>query len=349
MDKITKPYMHYSNRGAFAETSSVRQAKQIKYGEGEFKDFTKEERKQLKRGQFAFGSLYPYIFDGLANAATHLPELFQDHDKRYYVLEMSIDDLCHLSLMEYKKYSKEYFLNELLRRGGTSDIAEAKHLRWIPISKGKYISIQPLVIGFEKETQKKLQPSKLKRLMNLTTFNKHTRINKTVRIYVLKLLIESIFKGYAGGWFSCPNALQAKINYMIHILKGELGNYYPDDLKEPLFLRKYFLYLNAMNRSKNNADHITANAIDLWEHVSPSEITENGKYIHIRDGDKTTTRLENANWFFNRMNDAGLMKGAKSFPAINETTFPKGVFYNEITKEYDICFKRDRLIDIQLD
>jgi hypothetical protein len=43
---------------------------------GPFTELTDKERKQLKRSQFAFGSLFPFISDGLLNGATHFGKSF---------------------------------------------------------------------------------------------------------------------------------------------------------------------------------------------------------------------------------------------------------------------------------
>jgi hypothetical protein len=57
---------------AYTELGSQRQLEKISTDRGQtWATLTDKERKDLRRGQFAFGSLYPYVFDGLANAATH--------------------------------------------------------------------------------------------------------------------------------------------------------------------------------------------------------------------------------------------------------------------------------------
>jgi hypothetical protein len=57
---------------AYTELGSQRQVEKISTDWGEtWATLTDKKKKGLKRGHFAFGSLYPYVFDGLANAATH--------------------------------------------------------------------------------------------------------------------------------------------------------------------------------------------------------------------------------------------------------------------------------------
>lgn len=332
---------------AYAETSSPRQVEKISKDLGKnWLTLTDEERKKLKRGQFAFGSLFPFIFDGLNNAATHHKELFKELDDYYYVMELPIDDLCQLSLMEYQTYNREYFMHELLQKGGTSDKEEANHLRCIPIAKGDYLSIQPLIIGFRQKTQEDISHAEIKRLMNLKTYSKCTKVIRKVRIYVLKILINPIFEGNAGGWFHCPTALQAKINHMLQTqspMKNLLDAFSPDyfgDL-EGLFLRKYYLYLNSIDGSPD-ANYVDTDAIDLWEHVSPSELIKDGEYINIRAREAARYKLQKANRFFTKMKTEGLMKGAKAFPTEAPEGLLKGVFYFNKKKEYRIYFERSK-------
>jgi len=339
--KINKAHLRFSKKMAGSETTSSRQIKNVseEFG-GEMKPFTDEERKKLRRGQFAFGSAFPYIFDGLANAATHCPELFQKTDKMYYVLELPIDDLCHLSLMNYEKYNREHFIHELLRRDNTPDKEEAKHFRYIQIDHGDYVSAQPLVVMFRRKSQDKISPEKLKSIMNLKTYNEHTNVINSVLIYVLKALINPIFDGYPGGWFSCPNALHAKIVHTLHTLTPlEINNEskYPFQycIFDPIFLRKYFLYLNIMDGSQKTS-YIDVNAIDLWEHVAPSQINASDGRLWIRNQEKARWVLESANRFFSVMETRGLMEGAKAFP----TTQPKGVYYDRNKQKYRIYYKR---------
>jgi hypothetical protein len=126
----------------------------------------------------------------------------------------------------------------------------------------------------------------------------------------------------------CP--IHAKI---IHTLKTDEQQlfYYLD----PLFLRRYFLYLNA-NDGSQNTNYIEVDAIELCEHIAPAEIIADGKYRNIRNWNRMREKLTLANEFFMTMETKGLMAGAKAYP----TTCPKGVYYNKPTKKYRIYFKR---------
>jgi hypothetical protein len=55
------------------------------------------------------------------------------------------------------------------------------------------------MIGFTHKTQEIIPHAELKRLANLTMYSEHTRVINTVRIYVLKMLIDPIFDGSGGG------------------------------------------------------------------------------------------------------------------------------------------------------
>jgi|LQAB01.1.fsa_nt_gi hypothetical protein len=340
MNKIKKAFLHFPKAMAYAELGSQRQVQRISTDWGEsFAELTDKNKEQLKRSQFAFGSSFPYTFDGMANRATHFgKEGLKSHDY-YYSLELPIDELCDLSLMDFKLHSRRYFLHELLKRGKISDKDEGKHLRCIPIANGDYISAQPLIIGFRQRTQEEIYPKKLRSLQNLRGFNEYTKVINTVFIYILKPLIEPIFEGYDGGWFSCPNALQAKI---IHALFS--AEKYPD-LKaiskwlSPLLLRKSILYLNCKDGSQN-ADYMRLDAIDLWEHVSPSEIiVVNGKR-YIRDWDSASAKINSINKFFTFMGEEGLMEGAKAFPCEPKEGHPKRIYHDKSKQEYIIFFKR---------
>ncbi len=348
MLKITKSYSHYPKTMANTELGSQRQVEMMIKNWGQNKtSLTEADRKKLKRGQFAFGSAFPYIFDGLANAATHYQELFQETDENYYVIKLPIDDLYHLSLMGYERYNREYFTHELLRRGNIADNDEAQHLRCIPIEKGTYISAQPLMLVFSQKNQEEIPPAEIKRLMNLKTYNEHTQVIKTVFVYALKALINPVFKGYAGGWFSCPNALQAKIVHMLKTrppAKKAVDKFkldYFGDL-EPHFLRKYFLYLNSLDGSQKTS-YIDADAIDLWEHVAPAEIKVDKGYKYIRDWFGAKYKLQKANRFFAAMEAEGLMEGAKAFP----TPQPKGIYYDRNRQKYRIYYKRSPEITLK--
>ncbi len=86
---------------------------------------------------------------------------------------------------------------------------------------------------------------------------------------------------------------------------------------------------------------LNSDTIDLWGHVSPSEINVNGSYKNLRDWNKARIKLENANKFFSIMREQGLTKGAKAHPTINtKGNCPNGVFYHKEIKKYQIYFKR---------
>jgi hypothetical protein len=327
--KMEQSGLLYNKPTAYAETGSERQVQRVttfSETEQKWKTLTDKERQQLGQGQFAFGSAFPYIFDGLANAATHQPKLFQDHNDFYYFLQLPINDLCHLSLMEYKKHNKKLFTKELLRQGKISGEDTAKRLRCIPIAKGDYLSIQPLIIGFRKKKETS------NNLRTLITFNESMKAINTVIIFVLKMLIDK-----DNGVFPCPSALQAKI---VHTLKEDIYGFF--DGLEAQFLRKYYMYVNSMDGSQKNVNYITADAIDLWEHVLPSNLKKSGEYIHLRNEDEAKKKLENANSFFDWMDRAGLMQGAKAFPSATQKEGTHcGVDYDKKTKKYRIYFKRD--------
>jgi hypothetical protein len=340
-------YSRYPKTIAYAETNSAGQVKRIvRYANQEYTLLTDEERKKLKRSQFAFGSLYPYVFDGLTYIATHHKELLKEVDDLYYKLELPIDELCLASLSRYQKYNREYFIHELLRQGRTSSKEEEKHLRCIPLGDGKQVSIQPLIIGLVGKTQETISPTDLKKLMNLTTYSEHTQVINTVRLYVLKILIDPIFDGSDGGWFFCPTALQAKIVSMLKTqppmkdLMDKFNPYYYGDLNA-LKLRKYYLLINSIDGSKES-HYIEVDAIDLWEHVSPGEIIRNSGYANIRDWEVKRQILQKANRFFTDMEAETMMAGAKAFPAENPRDRLKGVFYDPKTKKYRIYFKRSQ-------
>jgi hypothetical protein len=110
-------YLKYPKRVAYAETGSPRQVKKFREKVGEeFYDLTEAERKQLKRSQFAFGTIYPYTFDGLAYIATHHKELSQkygreiikDAGKYLYEVELPFDDFVHYCLFNWTGSEVEY-------------------------------------------------------------------------------------------------------------------------------------------------------------------------------------------------------------------------------------------------
>jgi len=56
-------YSKYPKVIAYTETSSPRQVKRFRQkADEDFYDLTETERKQLRRSQFAFGTIYPYMF-----------------------------------------------------------------------------------------------------------------------------------------------------------------------------------------------------------------------------------------------------------------------------------------------
>jgi hypothetical protein len=359
MIKVNKAYLHYPKIMAGTELSTLRQVQRVSVSFNEEPSLlTEKERKHLRRGQFAFGSIYPYVFDGLANAATHYgKEIFKNDDENYYVLKLPIDDLCEFSLMGYERYNREHFIHELLRRGSTPDKEEAKHLRYIPLGKGKYISIQPLIIGLGGKAQETISPTDLKRLMNLKTYSESMQVIRTVTIYVLKALINPLFKGYSGGWFSCPTALQAKIVHTLHeLIPRRIVEENPDHMKSidekfhkirkyelgGRFLRNHFLYLNTKDNS-GNTGYIDVNAIDFWEHVSPSEIKIDGKHGYLRDWRRAREKIEAANSFFEIMENRGRMGGAKAFPV----ACPRKVYYHKDDATYRIYYKRNPEITLK--
>jgi hypothetical protein len=309
--------------------------------EGNWEDLTDEERKKLKRGQFAFGSVFPYVFDGLSYLATYHKKLFLDHDRYYYMLELPINDLFQASLAGFKKHNRHHFRNELLKRGSISDKEDARYLRCIPIAKGDYLSIQPLMIGFRHKAQEEISAEDRIKARNLRTYNGDTNIIKSVIIYILKALIKPMFNGYNGGWFHCPTALQAKINHTLQTLtpleiKKESEYPFKYYNLDPLFLRRYYLYLNSLKRPQK-ANDIFADAIDLWEHVSPSEIIVNNGYKYLRHWLESRRKLEAANRFFSVIGDKGLIKGTVAAPI----SWPKSVYFLENEWVYRIVIQGD--------
>jgi hypothetical protein len=70
------------------------------------------------------------------------------------------------------------------------------------------------------------------------------KIIQSIVIQIVKPFLNPILhKGIGRGWFSIPNALQAKIDYLLdnnsHIKLTSL------------FLRKYYLYLNCLDGSNS--------------------------------------------------------------------------------------------------
>jgi hypothetical protein len=89
------------------------------------------------------------------------------------MLELPIEDWCHVCLMDYQQHNKEHSIHELLSRGSTSDKTEINHLRWIPLSqeKGNCISIQPLIVGFTQKSQEEMTVAEIQEMKTLKTFN----------------------------------------------------------------------------------------------------------------------------------------------------------------------------------
>jgi hypothetical protein len=341
MHKIKKSYSHFPKTMAHTELGSQRQAQRISTDWGKnFAELTDGEKKQLKRSQFSFSSHFPFISDALTNGATHYGEkFFQNSNKYYYFLELPIADLCDLSLMDFKLHSKCFFRHELLRRGRLMDKEEDKYLKCIQIAPGDYISAQPLIIGFKQKKLDEISSTKLRSLQNLKTFNGDTKVINTVLIHILKPLIEPIFEGYNGGWFSCPNALQAKIMHALYMAKKkQSSNLLFRDLS-PLQLRRFFLYLNC-NDGSQDTDYIHLDAIDFWEHISPSEINFKHGKKYIRNPDIALTKISIYQKFYTFMEDLGLMEGAKAFPCEPQKDYPKRIYQDESRQEYTIFFKR---------
>ncbi len=130
------------------------------YFDDGFYDLTETERKQLSRSQFAFGSIYPYTFDGLAYIATHYEELSEEYGREIikdagdylYQVELPFDDFIHCCLLNWtdsKKYPKE----EMRRYVAGSKTNEHKFFRCVPVAKGKYLMTQPLKISFMHKLQ----------------------------------------------------------------------------------------------------------------------------------------------------------------------------------------------------
>jgi hypothetical protein len=77
-----KKYIHCSKMTAYTETESPRQVQKLRTDwDSPLSPLADEGRKHLNRSQFAFGSIYPYTFDGLSYVATHHKNLLQQHSK----------------------------------------------------------------------------------------------------------------------------------------------------------------------------------------------------------------------------------------------------------------------------
>ncbi len=136
-------YSKYPKVIAYTETSSPRQVERFRQkADEDFYDLTETERKQLRRSQFAFGTIYPYTFDGLAYIATHHKELSKKYDreiitdagKYYYEVELPFNDFIHYCLLDWTD-SKRYLVDELLKLGKGKESDDYKFLRYIPIAR----------------------------------------------------------------------------------------------------------------------------------------------------------------------------------------------------------------------
>jgi hypothetical protein len=333
-------YSKYPKRIAYAEISSPRQVKRVseKNDEG-FCDLAALERKQLKRSQFAFGTIYPYTFDGLTYIATHHKELSKKYGKElikeaadyYYQIELPLDDFVHYCLFNWTG-SRRYLIDELLKRGKDEKPDDCKFFRYIQIAKGDYVSARPLIIFFRYKPQTAMTNLEIQRLKQIGKFDIETRAVHNIVIQVIKPFLNPILhKGIGHGWFSVPNALQAKID--THL------KFNPNPKLTSLFLRKYYLYLNTLDSSNNNS-HMLIDAVDLWEHVSPSEvrlIREKYKYVH--NWKEAAAKLKSAHHFFHSLKLSGALSGSKLQPAI-ATGFPDGIAAYKNTQKYKIYYGR---------
>ncbi len=260
-------YSKYPKVMAYTETGSPRQVKRFREKAGEeFYNLTEDERKQLKRSQFAFGSIYPYTFDGLAYIATHHKELSKKHGKKiikdagdyYYQVELPFEDFVNYCLLNWTD-SRKYLKNELRIYVVGSKTDEYKFFRYIPIAKGDYISGQPLIINFRYKNQSEMTELEVQRLKQIGRFNEETKIVQNIVVLTAKPFLNPIlYKDVGYGWFSVPSALQAKIDAHLELNpKYELSS---------LFLRKYYLYLNTLDGSAAKP-YIIVDAVDLGEHI----------------------------------------------------------------------------------
>jgi hypothetical protein len=323
----------------------------LKSNQGEnFYELTESERKQLKRSQFAFGTIYPYTFDGLSYIATHHKRLSKEYGrdivrsagKYRYEIELPFSDFVHYCLLNWTN-SKEYLKNELRRYAKGLKNDEQKYFRHIPIDKGDYTTSHPLIIDFQTKPLSKMTELEIRRLRQIGRLSNEIEIVQNIVIFIIKPFLNSILhntRGVGGGWFSVPSAFQAKIDSTLNHYQKEFGLF--NDLS-PMFLRKYFLYFNSLDSSVNNS-YLTANAIDLWEHVSPSELLTNngGKYTYVRNWKEAKKKLEIANKFFSEMRKQKLLIGAKAYPISGlDDVFPNGIRDYQKTQEYEISFKRN--------
>jgi hypothetical protein len=325
---------------AYAETGSPRQVARLRANQGEnFCELTEAERKQLKRSQFAFGTIYPYTFDGLAYIATHHKELSKKYGRElirdaadyYYQIELPFSDFVHYCLLDWTD-SKRYLIDELLKRRKEKESEDYKFLRYIQIAKGDYISIRPLNIGFHYKSQSEMTELEVQRLKQIGRFDPDFHSIRNIVIQVVKPFLNPILhKNIGHGWFSMPSALQAKIDAYLKLNS--------DTKLSSLFLRKYYLYLNCLDGSTDKL-YATIDAIDLWEHVSPSEIKiTDGKYKYVANWKKASAKLKSAHKFFQELKTSGIMTGSKLQPAI-DTKFPDGITAYQKPQQYKICIDR---------
>ncbi len=339
-------YSKYSKAIAYAETGSPRQVKRLRANQGEnFYELTEAERKKLKRSQFAFGSIYPYIFDGLAYIATYRKELFKEYGKElitdagdyHFQVKLPLKNFIHYCLLNWTA-SKKYLKEELRRYISGLKNDEQKDFRCIPISKGNYVLTQPLIISFHYKSKSKMSELEVQRLKQIYRSHDEIKIIQDIAILIAKPLLNSIMhKGVGSGWFSVPSALQAKID--THL---ELN---PNVKLTSLFLRKYYLYLNTLD-SSNNKSSMIVDAVDLWEHISPSEVKITGeKYKYIANWEVAKSKLKSAHKFFQGLKGSGVLTGSKLQPATN-TKFPDGLFAYQRTQQYKICYARSEKASI---
>ncbi len=334
-------YSKYPKVIAYTETSSPRQVKRFRQkADEDFYDLTETERKQLRRSQFAFGTIYPYTFDGLAYIATHHKELSKEYGREiitdagdyHFQIKLPFNGFIHYCLLNWID-SKKYFKEELRRYISGFKTDEHKFFRYIPISKGNYVLTQPLIIFFHCKDQAEMTSLEVQRLRQIDRFNENSKIIQNIVIHVVKPFLNPILhKGVGHGWFSVPSALQAKIDTYLKLNSNiELTS---------LFLRKYYLYLNSLDNSDNKSS-MFVNSIDLWEHISPSEMNlVNGKYKCIKNWEKAKAKLKSAHKFFQGLKKFGVLSGSKLQPAI-DTKFPDGLFAYQKTQQYKICYTRD--------
>ncbi|MDR2831799.1 MAG: hypothetical protein LBV62_02705 [Rickettsiales bacterium] len=218
-------YSKYPKRIAYAETGSSRQVKKFsqKFSDG-FYDLTEIEMEQLSRSQFAFGSIYPYTFDGLAYIATHYKELSEEYGREIikdagdylYQVELPFDDFIHCCLLNWTD-SKKYLKEEMRRYVSGSKTNEHKFFRCIPVAKGKYLMTQPLKISFLHKLKSNMTELEIQRLKQIDRFNDEAKIVQNIVIHVIKPFLNPILhKGLGHSWFSVPSALQAKIDYLLN-------------------------------------------------------------------------------------------------------------------------------------